>query len=104
MKTSTASAAVDKRSKLDGWMVRGLPVVSFAAGSLLPVRLTRLDGAKADRHRLFELLIDHAAPGKGPALESLFRNASKIMAKDGVKVDEKYRSTRCTCGRPIFPR
>ena len=86
MKTSKSRAPVDKRSKLGGWMVCGMAVVSFAAGSLLPVRLTRLDGAKADSNRVFELLIYHAAPGKGPALESLFRNASKIMAKDGVNV------------------
>lgn len=86
MKTSQSRAPVDKRSKLQGWMVCGMAVVSFAAGSLLPVRLTRLDGAKADSNRVFELLIYHAAPGKGPALESLFRDASKIMAKDGVNV------------------
>jgi hypothetical protein len=86
MKTSKSRSPVDKRSKLDGWMVCGMAMVSCAAGSLLPVRLTRLDGAKADSNRVFELLIYHAAPGKGPALESLFRNASKVMVKDGVNV------------------
>ena len=86
MNTSKSRAPVDKRSKLHGWMVCGMAMVSFAAGALLPVRLTRLDGAKADSNRVFELLIYHAAPGKGPALESLFRNASRIMAKDGVNV------------------
>lgn len=86
MNTGKSRAPVDKRSKLRGWMVCGMAMVSFAAGALLPVRLTRLDGAKADSNRVFELLIYHAAPGKGPALESLFRNASKIMAKDGVNV------------------
>ena len=59
---------------------------SFTAGSLLPVRLTRLNEARADSQRVFELLIYHAVPGKGPALESLFRDASKIMAKHGVDV------------------
>lgn len=86
MNTGKSRAPVDKRSKLHGWMVCGMAMVSFAAGALLPVRLTRLDGAKADSNRVFELLIYHAAPGKGPALESLFRNASRIMAKDGVNV------------------
>lgn len=86
MNTGKSRALVDKRSKLHGWMVCGMAMVSFAAGALLPVRLTRLDGAKADSNRVFELLIYHAAPGKGPALESLFRNASRIMAKDGVNV------------------
>jgi SAM-dependent methyltransferase len=86
MNTGKAAPPAAKRSKLHAWMVCGMAMVSFAAGSLLPVRLTRLNGAKADNHRVFELLIYHAAPGKGPALESLFRNASKIMAKDGVNV------------------
>lgn len=86
MNTGKSRAPVDKRSKLHRWMVCGMAMVSFAAGALLPVRLTRLDGAKADSNRVFELLIYHAAPGKGPALESLFRNASRIMARDGVNV------------------
>ena len=84
MKTSKSAAQVTNGGKLHGWMVYGIAMVSFAAGSLLPVRLTRLAGA--DSHRVFELLIYHATPGKGPALESLFRDASKIMAKDGVNV------------------
>ena len=84
MKTSKSAAQVTNGGKLHGWMVCGIAMVSFAAGSLLPVRLTRLAGA--DSHRVFELLIYHATPGKGPALESLFRDASKIMAKDGVNV------------------
>lgn len=86
MNTGKSRAPVDKRPKLHGWMVCGMAMVSFPAGALLPVRLTRLDAAKADSNRVFELLIYHAAPGKGPALESLFRNASRIMAKDGVNV------------------
>lgn len=86
MKASTSAAQVTSRWKLHGWMVCGIAMVSFAAGSVLPVRLTRLNGARADSNRVFELLIYHASPGKGPALESLFRDASKIMAKDGVNV------------------
>jgi len=86
MKTSTSAAQVANGWKLHGWMVCGIAMASFAAGSLLAVRLTRLTGAKADSHRVFELLIYHATPGKGPALESLFRDASKIMAKAGVNV------------------
>ena len=86
MTTSKSHARVVNRWKLHRWMVCGIAMVSFAAGSVLPVRLTRLDGARADSHRVFELLIYHASPGKGPALESLFRDASKIMAKDGVNV------------------
>ena len=86
MNTSKSAAPAPNRWKVHRWMVCGIALVSFAAGSPLAVRLTRLAGAKADNQRVFELLIYHAAPGKGPALESLFRNASKIMAKDGVNV------------------
>lgn len=86
MTTSKSHARVVNRWKLRRWMVCGIAMVSFAAGSLLPVRLTRLNGARADSNRVFELLIYHASRGKGPALESLFRDGSKIMAKDGVNV------------------
>ena len=61
-------------------------MLSFAAGSLLTVRLTHPNQVRADSNRVFELLVYHAAPGKGAALESLFRDASKIMAKRGISV------------------
>jgi len=35
---------------------------------------------------VFELLIYHAAPDKGTALESIFRDASKTMAKHDIDV------------------
>lgn len=41
---------------------------------------------KLDKDRLFELLIYHVVPGKGSALESIFRDASKVMAKHGIDV------------------
>ena len=82
----TGKSAAPNSGVFHGWKVCGIALVSFAAGSLLAVRLTRLNEAKADSQRVFELLIYHAVPGKGPALESLFRDASKIMAKHGVNV------------------
>jgi hypothetical protein len=72
------------------WRRRGSIVcaalVSFAAGSLISAYLTRSSRAGADGNRVFELLIYHAEPGKGAALESLFRDASKPMARHGLNV------------------
>jgi NIPSNAP len=86
MKTGKSAAPVAERRIFHAGMVCAVALVSFASGSLLPVRLTRLNEANADSQRVFELLIYHAVPGKGPALEALFRDASKLMAKHGVDV------------------
>jgi len=67
-------------------MVCGIATISFAAGAFLTAYFTRLAEVKADSNRVFELMIYHAVPGKGPALESVFRDASKIMAKHGINV------------------
>ena len=64
----------------------GTALVSFAAGSLTTARLTHLDQVRAESNRVFELMIYHALPGKGPALESLFRDVSKLQAKHGQDV------------------
>ena len=78
--------AAASRCKLKGWMVCGAALVSFAAGSLVSTRLARLWEVKADNNRVFELCIYHTLPGKAPALESIFRDGSKLMAKHGVNV------------------
>jgi len=48
--------------------------------------LTHANETKVDSNRLFELRIYHAVPGKVPALESVFRDASKVMANHGINV------------------
>ena len=68
-----------------GWAVCAAALVSFAAG-LLTTRLTHLNPVRAESHRVFELMIYHAMPGKGPALESLFRDVSKLQTKHGLDV------------------
>ena len=60
--------------------VLGIALVSFAAGALVTAR------AKADSDRVFELMIYHTVPGKAPALESVFRDVSKLQAKHGLNV------------------
>lgn len=70
-----------------GWMVLGIALVSFAAGSLLTARLSHLSQVRADSDRVFELRIYHTVPGKEPALESRFRDTtSKLLAKHDLKV------------------
>ena len=86
MQTGESAAPAAKRWKLQGRMVWGIALVSFAAGALLTAVLTPLTNVRADSDRVFELMIYHAVPGKGPALESVFRDASKIMAKHGINV------------------
>jgi hypothetical protein len=49
-------------------MVCAVALVSFAAGSLLTARMIRLNQVRADNTRVFELMIYHAAPGKGSEL------------------------------------
>jgi len=72
--------------KFRGWIVCGTALASFAAGSLLTARLTRLQQVRADGNRVFELMIYHTLPGKVPALESIFRDVSKLQEKYDLKV------------------
>ena len=72
--------------KLKGWVVCGAALLFFSAGSLATVYLTRLNQARADSSRVFQLLVYHSVPGKVPALEARFRDASGLMAKHGLNV------------------
>jgi hypothetical protein len=78
--------AVLNRWKCKGWMVCVTALVSFAAGSLLTGRLAHLEQVRADSNRVFELMIYHTVPGKVPALESIFRDVSKLQTKHDVNV------------------
>jgi len=68
------------------WIVVATALVYFAAGSLLTAHWMRLREVRADSHRVFQLEIYHAVPGKVPALEDRFRSASKLQAKHGLYV------------------
>jgi hypothetical protein len=61
-------------------------LISFAAGSLVIAHLTHLNQVRADSNRVFELNVYHAVPGKVPALEARFRDASKLLAKHDLKI------------------
>jgi NIPSNAP len=87
MKTSQKPAlAALNRWKFRGWIVCATTLVAFAAGSLITARLTHLNQARADGNRVFELMVYHAVPGKGPALESIFRDVSKLQAKHDLNI------------------
>jgi hypothetical protein len=69
-----------------GWIVCGTVLVSFAAGSLVTTSFVHANEESGEGNRVFELLIYHAVPSKAPALELLFRDASKVMANHGINV------------------
>ncbi len=79
------SAALS-RWPAQGWTFLGMLLVSFAAGSLLTARLMSLSQVHADRNRVFELRVYHTVPGKVPALDSVFRDLSKLIAKHDLNV------------------
>jgi hypothetical protein len=78
--------AVRNRWKFKGWIVCGTALLSFAAGSLLTGRLMHVNQARADSNHVFELMVYHTVPGKVPALESIFRDVSKLQAKHDLNV------------------
>jgi hypothetical protein len=87
MKTNQESLrAVLHSWKFKRWTVCGTALVSFAAGSLLTARLTHLNQVRADSNRVFELMVYHTVPGKVPALESIFRDVSKLQDKHDLHV------------------
>jgi hypothetical protein len=76
-----------KRWKSKGWSVCAIALLSFTAGSLITVRMARIDHVRADSNRVFELRVYHTAPGKLPAVESGFRDTySKLFAKHDLQV------------------
>jgi hypothetical protein len=74
------------RFMFKGWIIWGAALVSFAAGSLITACATHASQARADRNRVFELLIYHTVPGKAPALESIFRDVSKLQDRYHLNV------------------
>ena len=75
-----------KTNKFKGWTVCGTALISCTVGFLVSGGLTRANEAKVNSNRVFEFLIYHTVPGKAPALESVFRDASKVMASHGINV------------------
>ena len=68
------------------WTVFAVALASFAVGCLVSTRLVQRVDAQTENRRVFELLIYPTRPGKGPELESMFRDASKVISKYGMDV------------------
>jgi hypothetical protein len=81
-----APVTVDRRKFFKRGIICVIALLSFAAGSLLTAGLMHLGQVRADNNRVFELLVYHTLPGKGPALESIFRDVSKLQDKHGLNV------------------
>ena len=81
-----AASTVLNRWKFKGWITCGTALLSFAAGSLITTRLMHVNQIRADSNRVFELMVYHAVPGKVPALESIFRDVSKLQTKYNLNV------------------
>jgi NIPSNAP protein len=73
------------KNRFKRWIVCSIALVSFAAGFMV-VGVTHADETRLDTNHVFELLIYHTRPGKAPVLESVFRDALKVMAKHGISV------------------
>jgi hypothetical protein len=87
VETNRKSAmAVLKRWQIKGLAIGIIAVLSFAAGSVMTARSMQLNPGSADTNKVFELLIYHALPGKGLALESLFRDVAKMQAQYNLNV------------------
>jgi hypothetical protein len=69
----------------EGWKLCATAVAAFVCGSLMTAHLTHVREVKADSNRVFELLVYHMEPGKVHALESVFKDVSKLQSKHGFK-------------------
>jgi hypothetical protein len=81
-----SSFALPVRLELKGWTVYLAILASFAAGSLLTAHRMHLNEVRAASNRVFEIDVYHTVPGKVPALESRFRDASKLLATHNLNV------------------
>jgi hypothetical protein len=69
----------------EGWEFCATAVAAFVCGSLMTAHLTHVREVKADSNRVFELMVYHMEPGKVHALESVFKDVSKLQSKHGFK-------------------
>jgi hypothetical protein len=87
METNSAIAlAAANRPASTKWLICGTALASLVTGSLITAHVTHANQANADSNRIFELLVYHTAPGKVPALESIFRDVSKLQNKHDLNV------------------
>ena len=73
-------------AKYERWKLCITAMAAFLLGSLITAHLIHLREVKAESNRVFELMVYHTGPGKVPALESIFKDVSKLQAKHGLNV------------------
>jgi NIPSNAP len=78
--------SISTHRKLATWKVCAIALLSFGAGSLVTRSLLHTKQVRAESNRVFELMIYHTIPGKVPALETIFRDVSKMQAKYNLDV------------------
>lgn len=61
-----------------------IALISFLTGVVFHAWLTRGDRVEAASNHVYQLMIYHALPDKAQALESIFRDVSKLQAKHGL--------------------
>jgi NIPSNAP len=76
----------DARNRWSALIAGVLALLSFSAGALLTALFMHAKEVKAESNRVFELMIYHTEPGKVPALESVFRDVSKLQSKHNLNV------------------
>lgn len=86
MNTAVAALTVVSRGRFKGWVTCCTALLSFAAGSLWTAHLMQPHQVQANGNRVFELMVYHTVPGKVPALESIFRDVSKLQTKYNLNV------------------
>lgn len=77
---------MNKSRRFKNWFVYGAVALSVIVAMLMTASLTHVNRVKANSDHVFELLIYHTMPGKATALESIFRDDSKLMAQHGINV------------------
>jgi NIPSNAP protein len=93
---------MERNNKLKGWIVGGTALVSFAVGSLVIAHFAHANEVRSNSNRVFELRIYHTVPGKVPALESVFRDASHVMANHGINVVGYWIPTKDPAWKDTF--
>ena len=84
--TRIAVLSILRQGKIKAWNLWGAALVSFVAGSLCTAQLMHLRQVRADSNRVFALMVYHTMPDKEPALESIFRDVSKLQTKHNLNV------------------
>ena len=85
MKNALVTLNILNRLQAKGWITCLIALLSFSAG-LVPGWLMHARPANAGGDHIFELMVYHTVPGKVPALESIFRDVSKLQAKHHLNV------------------